>query len=85
MILFHLIASAVLTVGWSVVLVAMVRKKRWYPKGFAILCAASLVRSGVTTQQWLGWFFSCVIQAVYLFKSGLQANEWMILGDYSGR
>jgi hypothetical protein len=80
-ILFHLIASAALTVGWSFVLVGMVRKKRWYPNGFAILCAASLVRSalqpGVTTQQWLALFFPCLIWTVYLFKSRRAKNTFV--------
>jgi hypothetical protein len=73
LILFSLIACAVLTVGWSFVLVAMVRKKRWYPRGYAILGAASLACGlflPVTGQpRWIIALFSYVIWTAYLFTS----------------
>jgi hypothetical protein len=60
LILYNLTTSAVLTVGWSVVLVGMVRKKRWYPWGFAIVGAASLAYAAFqpglpfSTISWIG-------------------------------
>jgi hypothetical protein len=39
LILFNLTVSLVLTVSWIVVLVALVRKKRWYPREFTRLTA----------------------------------------------
>jgi hypothetical protein len=87
LILFNLTASAVLTVGWSFVLVAMVRKKRWYPKGYAILGAATLAGGlflPVTDQPFLRWMialFSYVIWTVYLFKSVRVKNTFGRAGD----
>ena len=89
LILFNLTASAVLTVGWSFVLVAMVRKKRWYPRGFAILCAALLAvaafQPGVPFQgpRALGFVASViwtVIWIVYLFKSVRVKNTFDTAG-----
>jgi hypothetical protein len=81
LILFNLTASAVLTVGWSFVLVAMVRKKRWYPRAFAILAAASVAchgfLPGLPFQQWAIALFSYIIWTVYLFKSVSVKNTFV--------